>query len=134
MFSCKIHILVISVNIFWLLCPLQYRRNIKLISNFQRSLILCFDCPCGAAIWSGGDVSAKNAKQNKNIFSIHSLNKREKHCRVLERLFGNFNTLETHGVFLWPKIYRISSYSFLPWIVSSSSEETIQVFLTWGKS
>ena len=65
-------ILVISVNIFRLLRPLQYRPNIKLIRNFQRGLSFCFDCPCGAAIWSGCDVSAiapaKNAKQNKKFW------------------------------------------------------------------
>ena len=38
--SYKIDILVISVNIFRLLRPLQYRPDIKLIGNFQRGLII----------------------------------------------------------------------------------------------
>ena len=51
------------------MCPLQYSLNIELIRNFQTGLSFCFDCLCGAAIWSGCDVSAiapaKNAKQKK---------------------------------------------------------------------
>ena len=68
-------ILVISVNIFRLLRPLQCRPKIKLIRKFQRGLSFCFDCPCGAAIWSGCDDSAiapaKNAKQNKKILGCN---------------------------------------------------------------
>ena len=69
---------MISVNIFGLLRPLQYRPKNKLIRNFQRGLSFCFDSPCGAAIWSGCDVlaiaPAKNAKQNKNFFGLQLAN------------------------------------------------------------
>ena len=66
-------ILVISVNIFWLLRPLHYRPNIKLIRIFQRVLSFCLDCSCGAAMWSGCDVLPKmqcKAKQKKIWFAI----------------------------------------------------------------
>ena len=61
-------ILVISVNIFRILRPLQCRPNIKLIRNFQRGLSFCFDCPCGAAIWSGCYVNSAKLHSETKIF------------------------------------------------------------------
>ena len=46
-----------------------FNTDIELIRNFQRGLSFYFNCPCGAVMWSGCDISAiasaKNTKQNK---------------------------------------------------------------------
>ena len=49
-----------------------FRKNVWYIYLSQSLLSFCFDCPCGAAMWSGCDVSAiapaKIAKKNKKIW------------------------------------------------------------------
>ena len=83
-----------------------------------------------------------HAKIHTKLYIASCCGRRQMHRFVLLRLFKYRIVASTNTCYysenqiFYSLEYRISSYSFLPlivsspWIVTSSSEETIQVFIT----